>query len=566
MNETTLEAYAMEKGMKTAYSEMSQDEKIALAMEMFLDRTSYAAGNYAKENETLAGSLGTARAAMTNFLDGSGSVDQLVGAFSNAANVIVGSLSEIAPRLVQGVTDLINQLLPLIPPLLQTLLPVIIEGAVSLLNGLVAAFPTIVGVLLQTLPMLIEGIVQIINGLITALPSLIQVLVAALPTLIPALIDGIVSMIVTLCANIGQIIQPLIDALPTVIQSIASALLSNLPALIQGAVDLVVALVVALPQIISALISAMPTIVGMMVEALIACLPTLLTCGGQLLMGLLQGIWDALNLIPEALMAVFLAIWNGIKALFGIHSPSTVMMEIGKMIMQGLVNGIKSLLSVCNTIWTGIKDFISNTWDSIKTKVGNMVDNIKVKVSGVFNSIKTSVTNVWNGIKNAIKKPIESARDLVDKAIEKIKGFFNFEFKWPKIPLPHFSISGSLNPLDWFDQGLPSIGIEWYAKAMKNPMIMDEPTIFGYNPATGSLMGGGEAGSEVVTGTNTLLAMIGDAVSKNSEAQTERLVAVMTAVLNAIVSGNRDTLEALLAGQTIKLNEREFARTVRAYA
>ena len=50
MNETNLEAYALSKGIQKAYTEMTQQEKIGLAMEMFLDKTSYAAGNYAKEN------------------------------------------------------------------------------------------------------------------------------------------------------------------------------------------------------------------------------------------------------------------------------------------------------------------------------------------------------------------------------------------------------------------------------------------------------------------------------------------------------------------------------------
>ena len=36
---------------------MTTQEKVALAMEMFLDRTAYAAGNYAKENETLKRNL-----------------------------------------------------------------------------------------------------------------------------------------------------------------------------------------------------------------------------------------------------------------------------------------------------------------------------------------------------------------------------------------------------------------------------------------------------------------------------------------------------------------------------
>ena len=89
MNATTIEAYALSKGINKSYNEMTNQEKIGLAMEMFLEKSAYAAGNYAKENETLAGSLSTAKAELTNFLDGSGDVEGLVTAFTNAGNVIV---------------------------------------------------------------------------------------------------------------------------------------------------------------------------------------------------------------------------------------------------------------------------------------------------------------------------------------------------------------------------------------------------------------------------------------------------------------------------------------------
>ena len=129
--------------------------------------------------------------------------------------------------------------------------------------------------------------------------------------------------------------------------------------------------------------------------------------------------------------------------------------------------------------------------------------------------------------------------------------------------MPHFSISGSfsLNP-----PSVPSFGIEWYAKAMDNPMVMTSPTIFGYNPKTGNVMGGGENGSEVVSGTNTLMSMIGAVVDGKMSGVVEQMLAVLTGILNAIVSGNEDMLRALLNGQTIKIGEREFRRLVREYA
>lgn len=75
MNDTTLEAYRLDKGLGKAVSTMTTAEKVGLAMDMFMENTAYAAGNYAKENETAAGSLQTLKAAWSNFLGGVDGVD-----------------------------------------------------------------------------------------------------------------------------------------------------------------------------------------------------------------------------------------------------------------------------------------------------------------------------------------------------------------------------------------------------------------------------------------------------------------------------------------------------------
>ncbi len=63
INDTTLQIYAQEKGLGKL--ETTQ-QKVNAAMQMFLDKTEYADGNYAKENETLIGSLTTLKAELSN--------------------------------------------------------------------------------------------------------------------------------------------------------------------------------------------------------------------------------------------------------------------------------------------------------------------------------------------------------------------------------------------------------------------------------------------------------------------------------------------------------------------
>lgn len=147
---------------------------------------------------------------------------------------------------------------------------------------------------------------------------------------------------------------------------------------------------------------------------------------------------------------------------------------------QGLIEGAQPLI---DAVFPVIADVVE-TVGGVFIDVGTIIVDFIAKAVEVITGFLPVVTDIFNGVKNAIEGPINKAKDIVKSAIDKIKGFFSFEFKWPHIPLPHFSISGSINPLDWLTGGLPKIGIEWYAKGG----IVDGAT----------LIGAGEKGSELI--------------------------------------------------------------------
>lgn len=204
-----------------------------------------------------------------------------------------------------------------------------------------------------------------------------------------------------------------------------------------------------------------------------------------------------------------------------------------------VVSLIAGLVAALVTLWNTNEDFrnaVIAVWDAVKSGISAAVEAIKTTVTTVFNAVRSTVTTIFNAIKNAITTPMESAKSTVTNllngikstfttvfngiksflspVVDWLKGIFNFNWSLPKIKLPHFSISGSfsLNP-----PSVPHFGIEWYKKAMEDGMIMNQPTIFGYNPKSNRFLAGGEAGSETVVGTDSLKEMIRNAVDeKNS--------------------------------------------------
>lgn len=67
MNATTIEAYALSKGITTSYNAMSEAQKVGLAYQMFMEKTTQYAGNFKREGvETLQGALSVLKASFAN--------------------------------------------------------------------------------------------------------------------------------------------------------------------------------------------------------------------------------------------------------------------------------------------------------------------------------------------------------------------------------------------------------------------------------------------------------------------------------------------------------------------
>lgn len=216
-----------------------------------------------------------------------------------------------------------------------------------------------------------------------------------------------------------------------------------------------------------------------------------------------------------------------------------------------------------------------NSFDSMKSKISAAVNAAKDVASSAFSAIKSkisdgvggalsTVTDKFESIKSKISSVMDSAKSAVSSAIETMKSKFNFSWSLPKLKMPHLTITGkfSIDP-----PSVPKFGISWYKKAYENAMILNTPTIFGYSAASNKMLGAGDGnGNEVVAGESHLMNLIGNVVESKTAGQNEQIIALLTALLEAIVGGNKEMVRALLRGQTIKLNEREFARAVREYA
>lgn len=151
--------------------------------------------------------------------------------------------------------------------------------------------------------------------------------------------------------------------------------------------------------------------------------------------------------------------------------------------------GVKGIASAA---MEAVKGYYSAGYTFIDNLTGGKLSAIKDKFSNVMGNIKSTVSDTFENLKNSISSKLESAKNTVSSIIDKIKGFFNFKITWPKIPMPHFSISPSGWKIgDLLKGSIPKLSISWYQKGG----VFDSPTLFGYGNGIGGL---GENGAEAI--------------------------------------------------------------------
>lgn len=186
-------------------------------------------------------------------------------------------------------------------------------------------------------------------------------------------------------------------------------------------------------------------------------------CGGNIILGILKGIVDALVGIGKWIYNhIFKPIWDGICSVFGIHSPSTKMMEVGKNLILGLLQGLKDLVvnvlkffgqlaldilgalaslpgklfdlgkTLISKIWEGIKSVGSTLINGIGTVAGWIWDGLKALPGKLWDLGKNIVTGIWNGMNwvgSTLKKGVSTVAGWIKDGLS---GLASKAWDWGK--------------------------------------------------------------------------------------------------------------------------------------
>ena len=331
-------------------------------------------GTTAKEaSTTISGSIGSMKAAFDNFLNGSGTIDQLIQTGITSLQNIVNAVGKLLPNIIQSVANATPQIINAINQIFPQILNLIMQNAPTILSSISQILMTLLQSLISYMPQIltigIQLIESFINGLISMLPQIIEMgmkliielitgISQMLPELIPQAINAVLTIVEGLLDNIDQLIDAgiqlilsladglinalpdLIEKIPIIIEKLLNAIANNLPKLIQMGIDLIIKLGDGLIKALPDLLKLIPQIITSLIEAFKSLTYKLVDVGSNLVQGLWDGIKNATGWLWDKISGFCNDILNNIKDFFGIHSPSKVFnKEIGKFLALGLGEG-----------------------------------------------------------------------------------------------------------------------------------------------------------------------------------------------------------------------------------
>lgn len=320
--------------------------------------------------------------------------DGLAGAMDTFGDILADGVNQISAWLPKATTVGTDLLLAVVDGLV-TALPSLGTAAIQIIsnfaNGLAAAAPSLI-------PAAVEAVLGFAMALIE-------------PGNINALIDSALALIMGLADGIINAIPVLIDAIPDIIESLVAALITNAPKIALASVELILKLAEGLIDALPLLVMIIPKVA----EAIYTAFKETdwKELGNDIVDGLKNGIVAKIAEIQVKVQELGEAIKERFCNFFGIHSPSTVMQEIGGYLVDGLVDGLKNLPEKALQFFTDLKNKIVSWGADAKGKLTEIGGHFITALSGAIKELPAKAIAIFNDLKAKITSWGTAVKELI---------------------------------------------------------------------------------------------------------------------------------------------------------
>lgn len=322
---------------------------------------------------------------------------------SEQFNMNMETMWETLSSFLNGALDFLTanseKVIKLVETILMALLQAIIDLMPKIGETVTAIIKMVLQVLRDCLPDILSTVVLLINGVLKMLKENIRQWTADLTYILIELIDELTS-------HLPELIDALTEFLTVFIESSLNSLASRLTRILNAAITFVLKLIKDLGVTIKNRSREFSE--------------TFIEFGINLMEGLKIGIVSGLAKLLEQIPMIGNTIANGFRSIFGIHSPSTVMEEMGMYLDKGLAKGVKeNAKPTANSISDSMSKVLSAVDDTLNNEIDDslvltpVIDLSKVNagakdISALMSSISGTTLSVTG--RNAILANDEISR------------------------------------------------------------------------------------------------------------------------------------------------------------
>lgn len=459
MNATTLQAYALEKGVNFKWDTASNAEKAELAMEMFFDRTSQYAGNYAKEaEETFSGSFESMKAAaedlMGNLALGNDITPQLHNLGDAVGTFVTDNLVPMFGNIIKEIPTFIAQL----PGMLADAIPSLASAAGQIVADLGQG-------IVDNAPVFLENMGELLGNVSTAVQNIDwEQVLADFETGVGTIWDSVTGLLETtfdvkipdwetvkaevtvlwyrVKNNIGDFFKSAFEVLTDDDKSVVEKI-RDLWNLVRSGIGwffkTTFEVLTPVAETITTMISnwwkenVWPKIQDFFYTTFNIRLPN-----WDVVETLIKNSW---NKVKEGILSLF-------KAVFNVEPPKVEdIVSALETVSQGIYEGIAGFFKVVFNIsippFTTVKEQIKGLWDNVKTKISTFFQKVfnvtpeeasaaTATIKGLWDEVQTGIADFFKWVFSLeppdLEEVLADLKAFWDKVVDGIGDFFTL--KW----------------------------------------------------------------------------------------------------------------------------------------
>ena len=289
---------------------------------------------------------------------------------------------------------------------IQKKLPNVLQSGVNIIsnvaNGIAKSLPKIISESGKTITAFVNRVLSMMPTVLQAGVKIVLNLVNGITNRFPAIVDSAAKAISNFITSVGNKLPQILETGITIIGKLAAGLITAIPKL-----------VAVIPKIISSIRSAFANV-------------NWAEIGINIIKGIANGLRNAGGQLWDAVRGVLGSFKGKVLAFFGIHSPSTWGIYVGKMVDTGIAKGFLSGLSVVKQSVNSLINTMTSPFESgMKFNVDGTYASGAMWSDGVIQKLNAIISILYAMINSKEEIVINLGQREVIRALREMGVVFN---------------------------------------------------------------------------------------------------------------------------------------------